>query len=105
MHNEGTRPGGRGDEVSGKGAGDDFWDALPGRLLHETQVEIIEAMRWIDQPMSASDLAKVLYRNPNLPGLSYHVRRLKDLGVLKYVRWRQVRGAKEKFYRLPGADK
>jgi hypothetical protein len=90
-------------EASGKGVGGDLWDTLPGRLLHETQVEIIEAMRWIDQPMSASDLAKVLYGKPNLSGISYHFRRLKDLGVLKYVRWRQVRGAKEKFYRLSDA--
>jgi hypothetical protein len=78
----------------------DLWETLFGRLLHETQVKIIEAMRWIDRPLSASELTKVLYGTPNLSGVSYHIRRLKDLGVLKDVKWRQVRGASEKFYRL-----
>lgn len=35
-----------------------------------------------------------------LSNVSYHVKVLVDLGVLKLVRTRKVRGAKERFYRV-----
>jgi DNA-binding transcriptional ArsR family regulator len=35
-----------------------------------------------------------------LSNVSYHVKVLVDLGVLKLVRTRRVRGAKERFYRV-----
>lgn len=78
-----------------------FWDALPARLLHEAQLWIVEAMLWIDRPLSASDLVKVLDdEDLNVSSTSYHCRRLNDLKVLEFVNSRQVRGAREKFYRL-----
>lgn len=39
--------------------GDFFWAALAARVLHPAQVEIIEALRWVDQPLSATDLLRV----------------------------------------------
>jgi hypothetical protein len=46
---------GNGDRVE-----DYFWATLAARVLHPVQVEIIEAMHWIDQPLSAADLAEVV---------------------------------------------
>lgn len=47
------------------------------------QVEIIEAMYWIDQPLSAADLAEVA--NPTFPRhyLAYHLRRLTRIGAIE----------------------
>jgi predicted transcriptional regulator len=39
--------------------GDLYWSALAARVLHPAQVEIIEALWWIDQPLSATDLVRV----------------------------------------------
>lgn len=78
-----------------------FWDALPGYLLHETQLWIIEALLWIGGPLSASQLTKAFDgEDVNLSGVSYHFRRLSDLGVLELVGERQTRGVVEKLYLL-----
>lgn len=39
--------------------GDAFWAALAARVLHPAYVEIIEAMRWIDLSLTATDLIHV----------------------------------------------
>jgi predicted ArsR family transcriptional regulator len=77
-----------------------FWNALAGRVLHETQVRIIEAMCWIDQPMSATELVKVFFERPSLGDVAYHIRRLHDLGFLVHVETQQKRGRLEKRYCL-----
>lgn len=87
----------------GRTRSDAFWDALIGRVVHPTQLAIIEAMLWIGRPMSASELVAVFDDEEELgfSSVSYHVRRLADdLGALKVVRRRPVRGAIETFYRL-----
>lgn len=81
------------------------WDDLLARLLHETQMHIIEAMRWIGRPMSANELTHVFDGSAELPNVSYHVRRLKDLGVLTAASVRPVRGADERFYRFAATAK
>jgi hypothetical protein len=35
------------------------WCVLVPRLVHETKVWIMEAMAWIDRPLSAQGLAKI----------------------------------------------
>lgn len=76
------------------------WDALIGRLVHPTQVAIIEAMQWIDRPLSPVELVRVFDGEIPLSSLAYHVRRLAELDVLVNVGMRQVRGAREHFYTL-----
>jgi DNA-binding transcriptional regulator GbsR (MarR family) len=76
------------------------WNGLVVRLLHETQLQIIEAMQWIDRPMSASQLVHVFDESTSLSSVSYHVRRLRKLGIVKQSWIRPVRGTKERFYRL-----
>ena len=38
---------------------DFLWGALAARVFHPAHVEIIEALRWIGQPLSATDLLGV----------------------------------------------
>jgi DNA-binding transcriptional ArsR family regulator len=78
-----------------------FWATLAARLLHPYQVQIVEAMRWIGHPLSASDLVLVFDRELRLSAVSYHLRRLNALGVLTLAAERvPARGSVEKFYEL-----
>lgn len=60
---------------------------------------IVETLLWLDQPLSSTDLVKVM-DDPDiyLSHVAYHVRKLTEAGALKPVRDRQVRGATETFY-------
>ena len=81
---------------------DQFWGMLGARLLLPIQVQIIEAMLWIDRPMSASELVKVFGEEPRLSStVAYHVRRLNSLRALRMVDERTpTRGSQEKLYRV-----
>ena len=75
------------------------WAALVSRLVHPLKVEIIEALLWIDEPLSPSDLLKVFdMKRGSLSMVAYHTKELARVGVIEVVRRRQVRGAQEKFY-------
>jgi hypothetical protein len=87
--------------TGGSGVPDRFWTALIARLLHPLQVQIIEAMWWIGQPLSASQLVQVFCKEQRLSAVSYHVQRLADIGALRPSGQRRpTRGSIEKFYRL-----
>jgi DNA-binding transcriptional ArsR family regulator len=75
------------------------WDALVPHIVHPLKVTIVEALRWIDQPLSASDLTKVIEDDKyGLSHVSYHMVKLARAGALEVVRTRPVRGSLEKFY-------
>lgn len=74
------------------------WDALIARLIHPTQLAVIEAMLWIDRPLSPAELVYVFDEEIVLSSVAYHVRRLADLGVLEQTGTRQVRGAIEHYF-------
>jgi DNA-binding transcriptional ArsR family regulator len=75
------------------------WEALAFLVVHPLKVTIIEAIEWIDEPLSASDLTKVIDDDKlGLSHVAYHVKSLREIGVLKIVRRRTVRGAVEKFH-------
>jgi predicted MarR family transcription regulator len=80
--------------------GDGFkWEKLVPHIIHPLKVTILEAMLWIDQPLSSTDLVKVIDDEEfPLSNISYHVRKLLEAGAIKEVRNRQVRGATETFY-------
>jgi hypothetical protein len=87
--------------VTGGEVPEGFWATLAARLLHSYQVQIIEAMRWIDQPLSASELVRVFDQELRLSTIAYHVRRLDSLGALSPAGKRHpLRGSEEKLYRL-----
>ncbi len=80
---------------------DQFWGTLGACLLHPIQVQILEAMLWIDRPMSASALVKVFSEELRLSTVAYHVRRLDKLRALRTVDERTPkRGSPEKLYRV-----
>jgi DNA-binding transcriptional ArsR family regulator len=60
---------------------DAWWAALVADLLHPIQVQIIEALRWIDQPLSAGDLSETV-DDVEPARFDYHLGRLKKLGAL-----------------------
>lgn len=77
------------------------WDGLLSGLLHSTQLQIIEAMHWIERPVSASQLVQVFDCDPKeLSALSYHLRRLKALKIARLRSVKRIRGAKERLYKL-----
>ena len=80
------------------------WDALIARLIHPTQLAVIEAMLWIDRPLSSAELVRIFDGEIVLSSVAYHVRRLADLGVLEQTGTRQVRGAIEHYFRLAGSE-
>jgi predicted MarR family transcription regulator len=76
------------------------WAVLVPQAIHPRRVEIIEAMRWLDNPLSSSDLVQVLDKKFTVNHLAYHVRELWKAGALEKTRTRQVRGAMETYYKL-----
>lgn len=78
------------------------WETLVPLLVHPAKVAIIEAMAWIEQPLSATDLDRLLQDHVGVSLLSYHLRKLAELGVIERVRQETVRGAIQTFYALPG---
>jgi hypothetical protein len=61
---------------------DSWWAALVGRVLPQTQVQIIEALRVIDRPLTAGELFLVFDKEPVWLAFCRHVRRLTDLRVI-----------------------
>lgn len=74
------------------------WAGLVPHFVHPIKVEIIEAMIWIGQPMSASELSQVFLNEYDLSRVSYHLTKLAGAGVFEQVGQRQVRGALQRFY-------
>jgi len=77
------------------------WVTLVPRLVHPLKVAIIEALLWVDAPMSASELSRVFTGRFGVNLVSYHVKTLAQVGVLAKAGQRPVRGALETFYFFP----
>lgn len=76
------------------------WEALVALLIHPVKVAIIEAMSWIGEPLSATDMDRILKNQVGVSLISYHLRKLVELEVIKPVRQDNVRGAIQTFYIL-----
>ncbi len=55
------------------------WDALAERAAHPVRVEIIEALRWIDAPVPATDLLRIFEGTLGGAWVQYHLRCLVQL--------------------------
>ena len=77
------------------------WERLARATAHPLRVSILEILG-IDggRVLSPSDLSREL--QIPLSNTNYHVTELAKGGLIELVRERQVRGATEHFYRLPG---
>ena len=75
-------PGNEGENACG--VSDRFiWEELAPRLIHPLKVELIEALSWINRPLTVSEFHAVL--NPSKSPLTlvqYHVRELCRVEVL-----------------------
>jgi hypothetical protein len=76
------------------------WETALFTLLHPLQIGTMEAMVWIDEPLSATVLVEIFCSDVPLSNVSYHLSRLVKGGVLREVSTRKVRGAFEHFYAL-----
>jgi len=72
---------------------------LVARYAHPVRVWIVEAMRWIGRPLSASELDHVL-TGVGLAPLMYHLRTLGKFGVARPVVRQKIRGASKRPYVL-----
>jgi hypothetical protein len=77
-----------------------FWEELAVRLLHPTQLLVIEGISWVGRPLSPTLLKNLFDGRIALNHFAYHCNRLVDLDVLEKVDRVQVRGAWENFYDL-----
>ncbi len=75
------------------------WSTLVPQVVHPLKVAIVEALLWVDRPLSATDLTK-LFDNErhSVAHVSYHLIKLAEIGALEVMGKRETRGATEKFY-------
>lgn len=81
------------------------WGALLSRSIHPTRLWIIEAMRVIDRPISASELEDVFEGKQTTSAISYHMTTLAKIGIVEQVEMQQVRGAWKRLYVFTAAVK
>lgn len=75
------------------------WAALAPLIVHKTKLIILEAMLWIDEPLSAVDVEAMVGGKIGTSSLSYHLRSLAyELPVLDLYDEERVRGAWRKLY-------
>ncbi len=80
----------------------EVWGTLVPHVVHPAKVAAIEAMLWIEQPLSCVQLVRLFDRDDlYLSLVSYHVGQLVEFGVLRRSGSRQRRGATETFYYFP----
>lgn len=62
---------------------DAFWAAMPDKADHPSRVPMLEAFRWIGEPLSALDLVNLFDGDGITMGeAAHHLRALHKLGVL-----------------------
>lgn len=78
------------------------WANLVPRIVHPIKVAIIEALVWMDAPMSPANL----YRSFDHPDyylsiVAYHAEGLEAIGAIFVAKRAQRRGTTETFYSIP----
>lgn len=80
------------------------WESLVPLFVHPAKVAIIEALHWIEQPLSSTELVTLFEHGKyNLGVVSYHVSSLAKAGVIEVTDERQARGARETYYYFPSS--
>ena len=74
------------------------WSALV-LLVHPMKTTIIEAMCWVEEPLSAKLISEMTGGSHSLQFVAYHVKTLAGAGLIVQVDQRSVRGAIERLYR------
>lgn len=76
------------------------WASLVARSLHPVEVQIIEAMQWLDQPLSAGDLEQLFDESVSWPVLCRRLRRLTKLAAIELAEAATERNISSVTYRL-----
>ncbi len=88
-------------EPKGPSAPSEFdWAGLVALTVHPLKVDIVEALVWLDEPLSATELTLMVEGDYDLDNVIYHARSLVELGVLEDCKRRYVRGAHARLYVL-----
>lgn len=75
------------------------WGDLVPLIVHKTKLIILEAMIWVDEPLSAVDIREMCGGELSTSALSYHLRSLaSDHPILRLYAEEPVRGAWKKLY-------
>jgi hypothetical protein len=74
------------------------WDELLSAFIHPIKVAIVEAMLWINEPVSPKLLDLVFDEKFGLSLVSYHLRSLFDNNLVEKAGNEPVRGALQTFY-------
>lgn len=64
---------------------EEFWSGLPDKALHPHRVPMLEALRWIGEPLSAIALVDVLDGHLTMWETGHHLGVLDSLGVAEPV--------------------
>jgi Helix-turn-helix domain len=62
---------------------EEFWSSLPEKAGHPLRIPILEAFRWIAEPLSAVGLVDVLDGHVTMSEAAHHLHALEGLGVVK----------------------
>src|SRR6185295_9679697 len=75
------------------------WGGLAPLVIHQTKLLILEAMLWVDEPLSAVDIVAMCNGTIGTSSISYHLKSLDgDLSVVRLYDEKQIRGAWKKNY-------
>lgn len=74
------------------------WESLVASTVHSAKVAIVEALLWVHEPLSATELEEIFEGHYNLDTLLYHLRGLVRLEVIELIGTRRARGAREKYF-------
>ncbi len=80
------------------------WEILVPRLIHPMKVAIIEAMSWIEVPVSPKELDRIFGEEFGVSLVAYHMRRLAQVGAVEKDHQESVRGALQTFYVLAAKE-
>jgi DNA-binding transcriptional ArsR family regulator len=106
MAGDGHTANGNGNSANGNGARRRSvpvdWEQLARATAHPLRVSVLEILG-LDGGRTLSPSELCLELQIPLSNTNYHVTELHKAGLIELARERQVRGATEHFYRLPGA--
>jgi DNA-binding transcriptional ArsR family regulator len=79
-----------------------LWLSLVPRLIHPVKLVILETFLYMEQELSASQIAALLNSSNYSPGvISYHLKVLAEAGVIELVESKKIRGSEMHLYNLP----
>jgi DNA-binding transcriptional ArsR family regulator len=62
-----------------------LWSTLPAKLSHPVRAPIVEALWWIDEPLSAREAVDALDSDFTMWEVAHHLRVLEELGVVEVL--------------------